>query len=242
VQLAKRRSDMKKLAIFVVASLFLFFLPFPSYAQVGVGITSYSIPLRGNVGDIYYISFGIMNPSSYTTKVSVYPECDNCVNEVKLFGFKLFDDEEILDEYFKLDKDVVDVPPLTTQQNAVPVTIKFAPKLVIKKNLVFYTPEWLNFFIRYANKGYAGSFKIPYFTLLVGTRDFKGRIVAEILSYDGMKPGVIPSVASTLEVHVRGMPFESFVFLVLMVILIVVVVLRKIGVRRIYRLVKRKKS
>jgi hypothetical protein len=233
---------MKKLAIFIVISLFFIFLPFPSFAQVGVGITSYSIPLRGNVGDIYYINFGIMNPSSYTTKVKVYPQCDNCINEVKLFGFKLFDDEEILDEYFKLDKNVVDVPPQTTEQNAVPITIKFAPKLVIKKNLVFYTPEWLNFFIRYVNKGYPGKFKISYLALLVGTRDFKGRIVAEILSYDGMKPGVIPSVASTLEVHVRGMPFESFVFLVLMIILVIVVILRRIGVRRIYRLVRRKKS
>ena len=233
---------MKKFAIFIAVSLFLFSLPFPSSAQVGVGITSYRIPLRGNVGDVYHINFGIMNPSSYTIKVIVYPECDNCINEVKLFGFKLFDDEEILDEYFKLDKNVVDVPPQTTEQNAVLVTIKFAPRLVIKKNLIFYTPDWLNFFIKYFNKEYPGNFKIPYLALLVGTRDFKGRINAEVLSYDGMKPGVIPSVASTLEVHVRGMPFESFVFLVLMIILILVVVLRRVGFRRIYRLVRRKKS
>jgi hypothetical protein len=112
--------------------------------------------------------------------------------------------------------------------------------------LIFYTPEWLNFLIRYANKGYTGSFKIPYYTLLIGRRDFKGRITAEILSYDGMRPGVIPSVASGLEVHVGGMPFESFVFLVLMIILIIVVILRRIGFQKISKfvskLVRRKKS
>jgi hypothetical protein len=236
---------MKKLPIFIVVISLFFSLP-SSFAQVGVGITSHTIILRGNVGDIYNFNFGIMNPSSYTTKVAVFTECDNCISEVKIFGLKLCENEENLDEYFNLSKDVVEAPPYSSEQNAVPITITFAPKLLVRKNLIFYTPEWLNFFIRYVNKGYTGNFKIPYFTLLIGTRDFKGRIVAEILSYDGMRPGVIPSVAAGLEVHVRGMPFESFVFLVLMVVLIVVVVLRKIGLQKISKLMsklaRRKKS
>jgi hypothetical protein len=236
---------MRKLVIFLVVIFSFLLLPYSLAQPVGVGITSYSIPLRGSVGDVYNINFGIINPSGYTTRVIVYPECDNCISEVKLFGVKLFYDEEILDQYFTLDKSTVTVPPHTTEQNAVPITIRFAPKLLIKKNLIFYTPEWLNFFIRYFNKDYNGSFKIPYFALFVGTRDFKGRIAAEVISYDGMTPGVVPSVASALEVHVRGMPFGSFVLLMLVVILIIFLILRRIGFQRIKlalaKIVKRKK-
>jgi len=215
----------KKTLIFLLFSL-LYIFP-PVYAQLGVGITTYRITLLGNVGEVYIIPLGVMNPSSYTTKVHVVFECLNCEEPVYLFGLKLFEKVEDPSQYFTLDKEMIEVPPNTNADNAIPVQITFTPRLLIRKYLKFYTPEWLNFYIRLVNKGYPGSFSVPYFTLLIGKKELEGKVAADVLEYDGMRPGVIPSVAAHLNMTAYGMPFESFLFLVLAISVAIFLILRK---------------
>jgi hypothetical protein len=216
---------MKRRILLVLFSLLLI-LP-SSLAQVGVGITSYRINLEGKVGQEYVQSIGIMNPSAYTTTVRVKFECGNCVEEVKIFGWKLFEKVEKPTEYFTLDKEVVEVPPNTDEHTAVPVKIVFRPKLFVFKEMKFYTPEWLNFFIQSVNPSYGGSFSIPYVTFLVGGKQLSGAITADVVGYAGGPLGVIPSVAATLEMKAYGMPLGSFIFLVLIILVILSVILYK---------------
>ena len=216
---------MSKKAIIFLLIFFNFFSPV--YAQVGVGITTYRITLLGSINEVYTQTIGIINPSPHKIKVKVAFECLNCEEPVHLFGLKLFEKLEDPAQYFTLDKEMVEVPPFTTETNAIPVSITFAPKILIRKYLKFYTPEWLNFYIRLANKGYLGSFSVPYFTLLIGKKELEGKFAADVLEYDGMKPGVIPSVAAHLNMTAYGMPFESFLFLVLAISVAIFLILRK---------------
>jgi hypothetical protein len=233
---------MKRIEILAYLFLFIFLLIPISKAQVGVGITSYRIDMKGNIGEAYTYTLGIMNPSSYTTNVKISFECLDCVSEVKLFGIKLFEKVEIPEQYFKIDKNLVSVPPYTNENNAVPVTIKFSPKFLITKNLRFYTPEWLNFFVKLVNKNYDGKFEIPYLTLLIGKKELSGKFVADVVSYNGITPGVMPSVAATLTMSAKGMPVGSFIFLVIIILILIFLVLRRTGIIKLENYFKKSKK
>ena len=222
----------------VIFTLLLFLFVPKTLAQVGVGITTYRITLRGSVGDVYTPTIGIMNPSDYTTKVKVVFECSNCISEVKLFGVKLFEDIEIPSEYFTLDKEVVDVPPHTMSNSPIKITIKFAPKLLVKKNLKFYTPDWINFFIKGLNPHYDGSFTIPYYTLLVGKKELEGKLSANVIKYEGGPLGVMPSVAATLTMTAYGMPLGSLILIIIAIIIIVFLILKRIFKFKITKIFK----
>jgi hypothetical protein len=224
----------EKLIVILIGMSILF--SSKAIAQVGVGITSYNIVLSGSIGDVRSYTVGIMNPSGYTTKVRVVFECIDCVSEVKIFGLKLFEKVEDPKQYFTFDKDVVTVPPYSTENNAAPVTIKFSPKLLIIKHLKFYTPEWLNFLVKVVNPKYDGSFQIPYPTLLIGKKELNGKLAAEVVSYNGATPGVMPSVAATMKVSAVGMPLGSLIFIILIILITIFLILR-----RVQRLKRKKK-
>jgi hypothetical protein len=226
-----------KIAMMITFLFATLFLVQEVLAQgVGIGINTYRITLTGRIGDVYTPSIGIMNPSNYDIKARVYFDCRDCVSDIKIFGIKIAEDVEDPTEYFKLEKEEVYVPARTTETNAIPVSIHFAPKLVIKKYIKFYTPESLNFFIEYLNPKYGGSFSIPYFTLLIEEKKLNGLISADVVWSNFGPLGVTPSVGANLEMRAKGMPFGSFVLLVIVLILVIFLILRRIGFEKIRKI------
>lgn len=207
---------MKKSIVLLI--FFLLFFIGKCESQVGVGITTYRIELRGSIGESYTYTIGIMNPSSQTTTVNINFECLNCISEVKIFNTTIFEKIDDVREYFTIDKEIVEVPGYTNENNAVPVSIKFAPKILIKKYLKFYTPEWIDFFIKIFKKDYKGSFSVPYYTIFIGKKEIEGKLAADVIGYAGGVLGVRPSVAATLTMTAYGMPLMSFLIVLVVII------------------------
>lgn len=203
---------MKKLAGIWILLFFLF--SSRSLAQgVAIGINNYLLKIYIPVNS-YRISYiGVTNPSPYDLRAKIYFDCDTCVSDLKLFGFRIGETLEIPSQYFTIGKKDVFVPNHTLA--GIPIPIYIHPKLLLIKKLRVRTPDSINFLVQLLNPRYQGKIDISYPTLLIGNKLIKGRIVVNVYwsSFGGM--GVSPAVASVFELHVKGMPLGSFLTLLL---------------------------
>jgi hypothetical protein len=217
---------MKKISL-VLGIISIILMISNIFAQgVGVGINTYSITLRGGLGDSYTSNIGIMNPSVHDIKVKVYFDCRDCIKEKKIFGYKYAEKIDDPTQYFKLSTGEVLVPGNTPATNAVPVSISFAPKLFVIKHIRFFTPGSINFFIHYIDKHYSGGFTLPYPTLLIGKKQMNGIIVADVVWSSFGPLGVTPSVGSTLAMTATGMPVSSFIIILIALIIIIFLIIK----------------
>jgi hypothetical protein len=214
--------------------LFLILLPAGksqgSSQGVGVGINSYSITFNGTIFDSYTVSPRIINPSDYDIKVNTYFDCFNCVQDVKIFGFKIGEKIDDYNSYFKFDETDLFVPAKASGNEGTPVIIHFAPKFFLKKYFSMPTPRFLRFFIRLFDKDHSNIIKIPYFVPFIGEKHLKGLLAVDVYWSTFGEMGVTPSVGASLQMTAHGMPVSSFIFLVLLIILLILFILRKKGI------------
>lgn len=215
--------------------LFLFLL-FPLKAALsqnqglGLGINNYHISLIAGLGETNTNGIGIFNPSPYEEDVKISVECYNCVSDVKIFGVKVAENREDIYQYVSLTKTEAKIPAFTTAAAGYPVTVSLSPRLFVTKYLRVFTPDAINFFLKMAIPSYSNYFDLPYPSLLLGEEQFHGGVAINVVSSTFGTIGVFPSVASTLELKVIGMPWGSFILLLLALIVAVLLVLRKKGV------------
>lgn len=217
----------KKQILFTLFFILSLSISFAQNKGVGIGISTYSINITGNILDYYVSTIRIINPSIYEIKSKIYFECKDCKTDIKIFGKKIA--EKIVDyrNYFTLDKNDLTIPPMSLENQAPAIKIIFLPKFINKNYLKVYTPEGINFFIKLINKKYENNFVIPYYTLFIGERSINGLIIAEVYSSDFGPLGVTPSVGSKMEVHAKGMPWSSFIILCILIVLIIFFVAKK---------------
>ncbi|MCX8179024.1 MAG: hypothetical protein N3D75_04330, partial [Candidatus Aenigmarchaeota archaeon] len=169
----------------------------------------------------YTANIRLTNPSPYEIQAKVYFDCKDCTTDVKIFGAKIGEKTIDYRSFFTLEKDDVKIAPFVTGNDGPAIKLTFSPKFILKNYLRIYTPDFINFFIKIVNKNYKNSFVIPYYSLFIGEKSFRGLIVADVYASSFGYMGVTPSVGSTIEIHATGMPVLSFVFLLVLLVLLV---------------------
>ncbi|OGI15268.1 hypothetical protein A3K63_05005 [Candidatus Micrarchaeota archaeon RBG_16_49_10] len=223
-----RKASFNLVYLGIVATfLYLMTLHSASSQGLGVGINSYSITFQGTIFDTFTVTPRIINPSEYQIKVKVSFDCANCVSNVTLFGNKIGEKIDEPRSYFTILDNDVTVGPRAMGADGAPVTLRFSPKVIVKKYFRFHTPEFLNFFVRVFDKDYGNTLTIPYYTMFVGQKHMTGLIVAEVYWSDFGPIGVAPSVGSSFDLKASGVPLSSLIFLILLLVLIVLLILRR---------------
>ncbi|MEM5878648.1 MAG: hypothetical protein QXF12_07275 [Candidatus Aenigmatarchaeota archaeon] len=205
-----------------ISLIFILLLSITSVSAqgVGIGISTYYINITGSILDYYTTNIRLTNPSPYEIQAKVYFDCRDCTTDVKIFGAKIGEKTIDYRSFFTLDKDDVKIAPFVNGNDGPAIKLTFSPKFILKNYLRIYTPDFINFFIKIVNKNYKNSFVIPYYSLFIGEKSFKGLIVADVYASSFGYMGVTPSVGSTIEIHATGMPVLSFVFLLALLALL----------------------
>ncbi len=141
-----------------------------------------------------------------------------------LFGWKIGEVNEDYQQFFKFVPDDVYVQNHTSPDSGNGITVYVTPKLWLKKDLIFNTPESLNFLIKSINKKYTGKFSIPYYTLLIGDKNIKAQVSASSYWSTFGEMGTMAAVGAPLDLHITGMPFGSLIILIFLFLLIVSVI------------------
>jgi hypothetical protein len=222
---------MIRLKIAVISLLLAFFiLFFPTVLSqgLGLGISNYHIELAAGLGESVTNGMGIFNPSPYEETVKIYIECDNCVSDAKLFGYKIGEKREDIYQYVSLSNKSFTIRPNTGADASSIAWVSVTPKILLIRHFVISTPDSITFFIKSINKKYDGKLDIPYPALFIGEKKFDGRVSVDVVSSTFPNAAVMPSVAATLKVESRGMPFGSFVLILLAVAIVVFLIVRRL--------------
>lgn len=199
--------------MFILIFILSIFPSVQSMDGVGIGISTYYINITGSVLDYYTSVVRLTNPSIYEVKAKVYFDCKDCTEDVKIFGHKIGEKTIDYRSFFTIDKQDITINPSTMGSDAPAVKITFSPKFILKNYLKLYTPEFFNFFVKVFNKKYENYIAIPYYSLFIGQKSFKGLLVADVYASSFGEMGVTPSVGSTIEINASGMPMMSFIIL-----------------------------
>ena len=191
---------------------FLLFLPDLTLSQVSIGITNYHIEDTVRIGQYYTRYIGVVNPGSYDVEVEVYFDCDNCKQPLTFLGNKIGEVKEIPEQYFRIGKDRLYVPNRTAEPGKI-IPIYVTPKLLILKEAKIYTPESINFLLRVLSPSYPGYFSFLYPSLLIGSKNIKGRIVVSVTKSTFGSMGVTPAIACTFNLTIIGMPLGSLLLI-----------------------------
>ena len=209
--------------------LLFIFLAFNSFtfakADVGIGMGPSRLSLNANVGNSYNFDIVVFNPGDYDVKAKLNVDCKTCLSNYTLFGWKIGEVNEDYQQFFNFVPNDVFIRNHTGVDDGVGITVYVTPNIWLKKDLIFITPESLNFLIKSINKGYTGKFSIPYYTLLLGEKNMKAQISASSYRSTFGAMGTIAAVGAPLDLHITGMPFGSLVILIVIFLLIISVIL-----------------
>lgn len=226
----------------LILLVFLFILLYSSPAQasgVGLGIGPPRLSLEAITDKIYSFEIIVFNPGDYDVKAKLDVKCQTCASNITLFGTKIGEIREDYRQFFSFDAEDIYIPN-NTNLNAgdIPITVNVNPGSWTRKDIVFFTPEALNYLVRLVNPGYTGEFSIPYYSLLTDDKYIKANIVVSAYWSTFGSMGATPSVGVPLDMHIQGIPFGSVLIVITIILLIIIAVAWKFR-RPIYRLVRR---
>jgi len=211
--------SLKKLVFFTLFS-FAIFLP-EVLAGVGIGMGPTRINLNTFIGKPYSVTIITYNPGDYDIKARLMFECRNCSYDARFLGLKIGEIREDYTQFFRFDPTEVYVPNKTGPDAAIPITVYITPNAFIKKDLVLFTPESINFLVRLVNPDYNGELVIPYPTLIVDNKILKGGITLSAFWSTFGAMGAVPAVGSDFQMNIKGVPLGSVIIIIVLVIIVI---------------------
>jgi hypothetical protein len=213
----------------IVFSIILMFFILNSFsfvnAAVGIGMGPSRLTLEATVGESYSFDIVVFNPGDYDVKAKLNVNCKTCLSNFTLFEWKIADVNEDYQQFFRFVPDDVYIKNHTNLDSGVGITVHVTPSIWIKKDLIFTTPESINFLVRLINPGYTGKFGIPYYTLLIDDKNIKAQISASSYWSTFGAMGTVAAVGAPLDLHIVGMPMGSLIILIFIVLLIISLIL-----------------
>ena len=190
-------------------------------AAVGIGMGPSRLSLEATIGKSYSFDIVVFNPGDYDVKAKLKVNCKTCLSNFTLFGWKIADVEEDYQQFFRFVPDDVYIRNHTSSGSGVGITVYVTPDLWIKKDLIFTTPESINFLVKQVKPDYPGRFEIPYYTLLIGDKRIKAQVSASSYWSTFGAMGTTAAVGAPLDLHIVGMPMGSLIILIVIFLLII---------------------